>query len=219
VPDDLELAILNVAVREGEGGYEVILRTTRGDISGALAVHEGGDGAALFVSGAMGGVTGPAFGVYERLAAALAGRGVTSLRIDYRKPGVFNECVLDALGGASFLRGIGARRLVIVGHSFGGAVAIRVGELADGVVAVAALSSQLSGAEYVDRLSPKPLLLVHGGADDILDDEASQLIYERALEPKRLVIYPETGHGLAESAEEVYTLLLDWIAEQLPPAD
>jgi alpha-beta hydrolase superfamily lysophospholipase len=60
---------------------------------------------------------------------------------------------------------------------------------------------------------------VHGGADDILDDEASQLIYERALEPKRLVIYPETGHGLAESAEEVYTLLLDWIAEQLPPAD
>ena len=221
VPDDLEMGILGVAVREREGGcYDLMLRTTRGDLPGALTVHEGGEGAALFVSGAMGGTEGPAHGVYRRLAAALAERGVSSLCIDYRKPGDFNECLLDALGGTSFLSGIGARRLTLIGHSFGGAVAIRAGELAPSVVAVAAMSSQLFGAEYVDRLSPKPLLLVHGDDDDVLDAEASQLIYDRALEPKRLVIYPETGHGLLEASDELFDLLLDWITTQLtPPAE
>jgi fermentation-respiration switch protein FrsA (DUF1100 family) len=216
--DDLELGILGAAVRPAPDGYDLLLRTTRGDLGGVLTVHEGGLGAAIFVSGAMGGVDGPAGRLYARLAAALVERGVSSLRLNYRQPGDFLECVLDTLGGTSFLTGIGARSLVIVGHSFGGAVAIRAGELSDAVVGVAALSSQLYGAGTVDRLCPKALLLVHGEADEVLDAEASRLIYERAREPKRLVLYPETGHALFEAREEVFSLLLDWITGQLAAA-
>lgn len=213
---DLELRITGVAVQPHEdGAYLTRLGTTRGEISAVLHPHEGGTGAVIFVGGAMGGLDGPADHLYARLAPRLLDEGVTSLRVEYRKPGEFFECVLDTLGGMSFLTGIGARRVVLVGHSFGGAVVIKAGELSNAVTAVAAMSSQLYGADNVQRLAPKALLLVHGDADDVLDAEASQLIYDRAGEPKQIVIYPEAGHGLLEAREEVFDLLLEWIPAQL----
>jgi alpha-beta hydrolase superfamily lysophospholipase len=208
----LELSIQQVAVREsGSGSYEVILRTNRGDLSAALNACEGGTGAAVFVGGASGGIDGPAGGVYSSLAPALSEGGVTSLRIDYRQPGEFDECVLDALGGISFLRGIGAERIVLIGHSFGGAVVIKAGELAHDVSGVVAMSSQLFGTADVARLTPKPLLLVHGMDDQVLEATASQIIYDRAEEPKELVLYPGAGHSLLQCRDELFALLSGWI--------
>ncbi|MHB8577527.1 MAG: alpha/beta hydrolase [Dehalococcoidia bacterium] len=209
---DLELAIRQVAARPNEDGtYVVLLRTTRGEIPCLLHPCEGGTAAAVFVSGASGGVDGPAEKIYERLAVALVGQGISSLRLDYRQPGEFDECVLDALGGLSFLRGIGAERVVLVGHSFGGAVAIKAGELSDRVCGVVAMSSQLYGTNAVANLAPRPLLLVHGMDDQVLEASASQIIYDRAAEPKELVLYEGAGHGLQSCHVELYDLLTEWI--------
>ena len=50
---------------------------------------------------------GPADGLYAELAQELAQQGVSSFRLFYRMPGAepgpFEECVLDLLGGVSFL--------------------------------------------------------------------------------------------------------------------
>jgi fermentation-respiration switch protein FrsA (DUF1100 family) len=209
---DLELRILQAGVLDNaDGSYRVVLRTSRGEIAGILHPCEGGTGAAVFVGGARGGVDGPADGIYARLAPELVARGITSLRIDYRDPDSFFECVLDALGGLSFLKGIGAERIVVVGHSMGGAVAIKAGELATHAAGVVAMSSQLYGTNSVGRLAPRPLLLVHGLDDQVLEATASQIIYDRASEPKELVLYEGAGHGLQQCGEALFALLSGWI--------
>ena len=213
--EDAEIAIEAVAGREQpDGAFELLIKTTRGELSGVLHPCEGEPGAALFLGGALGGLDGPASGLYPRLARELASReagGLSSLRLHYRQPGEFLECVLDALAGLSFLKGIGAQRAALVGHSFGAAVAIKCGELSELVTGVAALSPQLYGTRTVQRLAPRPLLLVHGTGDTILDCAASQDIYDRALEPKRLVLYEGADHGLMSCADELFELLRDWL--------
>ena len=214
---DLEIAIEAVAGRERpDGALDVIIKTSRGEITGVLHPCEGEAGAAIYVGGALGGLDGPAHKIYPRLAEALAAgpeRGLSSLRLHYRQPGEFTECVLDVLAGLSFLKGLGAARVALVGHSFGAAVAIKCGELSDVVTGVAALSPQLYGTRTVQRLAPRSLLLVHGTADGVLDCAASTDIHERARDPKRIVLYEGADHGLGSCAEELFELLEDWLLE------
>jgi alpha-beta hydrolase superfamily lysophospholipase len=216
---ELELAILRAAVApEPDGSYRLLLQTSRGDLYGILHVCEGETGAVVMVGGASGGVDGPADGIYAKLGSALAAQGVTVLRLHYRRPNEFEECVLDALAGLSFLKGVGAERAVLVGHSFGGAVAIRAGELSPLVSGVVAMSSQLYGTESVADLAPRPLLLVHGLEDQVLEATASEIIYSRAAEPKRLVLYAEAGHSLIQCKDALFDLLHEWIPHHARPS-
>ncbi len=209
----LELSIQNVAAHpEPDGNLRVMIATTRGEIRAVLHPCATAPGAAIYVGGAMGGFEGPADGLYGRLANRLRPR-LSGLRLHYRHPGEFQECVLDVLAGVSFLRGVGANGgIALVGHSFGGAVVIKAGELSDAVAGVAALASQLYGTHTVDRLA-KPLLLVHGMRDGILDYAASEDINARAAEPKRLVLYAEADHMLGQSAADLDELLAAWLPE------
>ena len=63
-------------------------------------------------------------GTYARLSEEFIDKGITSLRMDYRQPNSLSECALDLLVGVSFLKGTGYDPVVLVGHSFGGAVVI-----------------------------------------------------------------------------------------------
>lgn len=205
---DLTLNIEAVqAERDPDGTFRIVLRTSRGDISCLFTACEGQPGVAVLVGGAMGGFDGPAGGLYRDLSARLVEKGLSTLRVHYRQPGEFEECVLDVLGALSFLKGLGGRSAVLVGHSFGGAVVIKAGELSPVVAAVAALSSQRFGTSTVENLAPRPLLLVHGTADTVLPPEASEDIYERARQPKRLTLVEGAGHGLAEARDDVLEML------------
>lgn len=210
---DLELSILNVAAHPEPGGnLRVLLATSRGEIRGWLHPCATAPGAAIYVGGALGGFEGPANDLYGRLADRLRPQ-ISGLRLHYRQPGEFEECVLDVLAGVSFLRGVGATGgVALVGHSFGGAVVIKAGELAAAVAGVAALSPQLHGTHTVERLG-KPLLLVHGMRDGILDHAASEDIHARAVEPKRLVLYAEADHTLAQAAADLEELLASWLPD------
>ena len=213
---DLDLRLLRVGAQplDDSGALRVVLDTTRGTIEGILHPVEGGTSAVICVGGALGGLEGPADSLYSRLSLLLSSAKVTVLRIEYRKPNEFEECVLDALAGCSFLKGIGATDLVLVGHSFGGAVVIKAGELHDLVRGVASLSPQLYGTRQVENLK-RPLLLVHGMSDNVLSHEASEDIYRRALEPKRIVLFAEAGHSLIQAKDQIDELLGEWIAARL----
>lgn len=212
--EDLVVQVRGVRAQPGtdEGELALEIETSRGVVHAYLHVAEGSTGCAVFIGGAAGGVEGPANGVYARLALDLAAAGVTSMRVEYREAGEFAECVVDALAACSVLRGLGGESVVLVGHSFGGAVAIRAGGLSPLVRGVAALSSQRFGTAEVQDLGC-PLLLIHGADDDVLLPEASRDIYERASEPRRLVVLEGAGHALREVGEEVYGILTDFITE------
>jgi hypothetical protein len=211
-PDgDLELTITQVAAHpEPDGNLRVLIGTSRGEIRGVLHPCATSPAAAIYVGGAMGGFEGPARDLYGRLADRLRPM-MSGLRLHYRKPGELEECVLDVLAGVSFLRGMGATGgVALVGHSFGGAVVIKAGELSPQVAGVAALSPQLHGTRTVEALG-KPLLLVHGMRDGVLDHAASEDIHARALEPKRIVLYAEADHSLNQCAEDLEELLAAWL--------
>lgn len=214
--EDLTLSIRGVRARgTGDPGeMEVELDTTRGAITLFLRPVEGKTGVVIFMGGAAGGVEGPADSVYLRLSRALAEEGVTSVRLQWREAGEFEECLMDALAACSFVKGIGAEQVVLVGHSFGGAVAVKAAPLAPITTAVATMAAQRYGTFEVEELG-RPLLLIHGTDDDILDHAASEDIHERAREPKRLVLLEGAGHGFAEHAQEVYDLLREFVLEHV----
>lgn len=88
-------------------------------------------------------------------------------------------------------------------------------QFCDEVIALAALSSQTSGTAAVTALSPKPLLLLHGTADEILPADCSRQLYGRAGEPKALILYAGCRHGLDQCREEVERDLGRWLAAVL----
>lgn len=50
-------------------------------------------------------------------------------------------------------------------------------------------------ADLVDRISPIPLVIVHGRDDHYFDEEQGWLLYRRAKEPKRLLMASRFGHA------------------------
>ncbi len=210
------LELRNVERGQVEDGAErMALQTSAGTINCRLHDARTGDTAVLWVFGAGGGLGGPAGGIYTRLARQLVGDGVASLELDYRRAGDLRNCVLDVLVGIDYLGTLGRSRIVLVGHSFGGAVVITAGAASEEVIAVAALSSQSYGTEAADRISPRPLLVMHGTADEILPDACSRDIHRRAREPKRIVLHPGCRHGLDQCREELDHDLLGWLREVL----
>jgi alpha/beta superfamily hydrolase len=190
----------------------VRLRTTRGDFDALF--HEPNatsTQAIVFVAGSRGGFAGPGDGIYADVASALAAQSIASLRMNYRKPADLDECTLDALVGVWHLAGLGYERMAIVGHSFGGAVAISTARYTTHIRAVAALSSQSYGAEDVVLLPPRPLLLVHGDRDGVIPPDTAHTIYDWAFEPKRLEMFAGAEHGLRECRDAVCDLLVDWL--------
>jgi alpha-beta hydrolase superfamily lysophospholipase len=138
----------------------------------------------------------------------------------YRRPALLDDCLADVLLGIRWLRHQGKRRVVLVGHSFGGAVVITAGVAAgDTVIGVAALSSQTSGTQLVGALSPRKLLLVHGTADQVLPDACSRDLYARAREPKQLILYADCRHGLDECRDQLDRDLIDWLERVLDARD
>lgn len=197
-----------------DGPFTLVLETAAGAINGRMH-PAAGDAAVLWVFGSGGGLGGPAGGLYPRLGGRLQPRGVASLELDYRRPGSLTPCVEDVLTGVEHLKSLGKRRIVLVGHSFGGAVVITAGALSAEVVGVAALSSQTSGSGAASELAPRPLLVAHGEADEILPARCSQDIFARAREPKKLVLYPGCQHGLDECREALDRDVSAWLVQTL----
>jgi pimeloyl-ACP methyl ester carboxylesterase len=69
-----------------------------------------------------------------------------------------------------------------------------------GVRVVPAFSRVEAPAELVGKISPIPLLIVHGRDDHFFDEEEAWLLYQRAGSPKRLLMTGRFGH-----AEDGYT--------------
>ena len=216
--DDFSLQIREVYTGpppEGDVGQGLLFHTNRGDI--ASIFHEAPDShqAVIWVCGARGGFGGPGPDTYARLSEEFIDRGITSLRLDYRQPNEVAECALDLLVGVSFLKGTGYDPVVVVGHSFGGAVVIAAGAASSHITGVVALSPQTFGAQRASQLSPRSLLVVHGKADTRLTYSCAVQIHDWAREPKQLVLYEGAEHGLRECREELEDLLRQWIPDTL----
>lgn len=72
--------------------------------------------------------------------------------------------------------------------------------------------------EVVERISPRAILFIHAGEDDLVPRVESEGMYARAREPKRLVILPGVPHYGVYTGEvfiKVMDLATQWYADHL----
>ena len=71
----------------------------------------------------------------------------------------------------------------------------------------------------VDKISPRPLLLIAGGDDRLVPPEDCQSLYEKAGQPKKMVILPGVGHYevyVPPAFDGVMGETVPWFEEHLP---
>jgi pimeloyl-ACP methyl ester carboxylesterase len=173
-----------------------------------------GDQAVLMMGGAMGGLLGPADGLYHDLGEQFAAAGIATIRIGYRKPNDLDRCVHDVIATAELAARGGTDHFVLVGHSFGGAVAVRAGiALRTYTAGVVTLATQSAGCEVAEQLQPVPFRLYHGDRDELLPVAASEVV--AALGGGDLTILAGNGHLLAEAGTDLRAELSEWIPARL----
>jgi len=68
----------------------------------------------------------------------------------------------------------------------------------------------ISPIKYVAGIVPRPILLVHGSKDEAVDVNHAYKLYDRAGEPKQIIIVDGAGHGLRQN-DRAMAIVVDWL--------
>lgn len=74
---------------------------------------------------------------------------------------------------------------------------------------------EIMSEKYISRISPRPLLIVHGDADETVPVEHAYRLYGSAKEPKQLKIISGAPHRLRESIPAIEASI-DWLRKISP---
>ena len=72
----------------------------------------------------------------------------------------------------------------------------------------------VSPIKYVAGIAPRPLLLVHGSKDETVDVSHAYRLYERAGEPKKIIIVDGAEHRLRQN-DRAIAIVLDWLKSHI----
>lgn len=196
---------------------QITFNTTRGPFDAMYHNRKGISQAVIMLGGANGGLDGPG-SLYPKLADELLNSGIGSLRLNYRVPGDCVQCAVDTLVAVQYLDDESIHDLMLVGWSFGSAVAISSGAVARSVRGVVAMSPLNVAGCCARRLRQKPILVIHGEEDSISPITIADRLYCEADEPRKLIIYPCTGHTLEEAGPKLIADIGEWIVSSLNTA-
>jgi dipeptidyl aminopeptidase/acylaminoacyl peptidase len=150
----------------------------------------------------------------------------------YNQPPVYlawvTQTVKDVSRAFDFLveqRSADARRIALIGISRGAILAAIAGAADRRLAAVALLYGghfdalerghlpAACPANYIGRISPRPLLMINGTRDTDMIKETSVEPLQRLAKQPKLILWAETGHQLP--TEEHRSSLLRWLQESL----
>ena len=75
---------------------------------------------------------------------------------------------------------------------------------------------QVKPIDYVAGISPRPLLLVHGGKDETVPVADAHRLYDKAGEPKELAVVDGAPHRLRQNREAM-AVAIDWLKSHAHP--
>lgn len=81
---------------------------------------------------------------------------------------------------------------------------------------VAGLLAPVEPLKYVDRISPRPLLMINGKNDQSIFGESAELLFEKAKEPKE-IIWLETRHAkpkMTELTHQLEKMMKEWLLKK-----
>jgi fermentation-respiration switch protein FrsA (DUF1100 family) len=87
----------------------------------------------------------------------------------------------------------------------------------DAVTALDAWLAEHDLRDAVELMGSKPLLLIHAGGDEQIPSESSERLYERAGEPRKLILLPGGHHRSAQHDAELWGVALRWMERSLRP--
>ena len=64
--------------------------------------------------------------------------------------------------------------------------------------------------QYVAEIAPRPLLLVHGNQDEVVEVSHAYKLHDRAGEPEQIVIIDGAEHRLRQN-DEAMAVVIDWL--------
>lgn len=192
-----------IGVREqaiSDGRSQVTFFTTRSDLVAYTRICRGMRQAVIMLGGDDENGLDSEF---NSAARELENLGIGSVQLDYRCPGDYAQCAIDALLACQYLDDEGISDVVLVGWSFGAEVALAAGSVARIVRGVAAISpwdvSELSSR----RMCGKQLLLMREDAENIcfIDNDGRELPKTRHQIRNDLVQWIHNVFGSTRSAE------------------
>lgn len=125
-----------------------------------------------------------------------------------------------SLGGAKSVAALGESpvpglRAVVVDATFASyrSMARRVG----GRLGESLVTDELAPEKLIARISPVPLLVIHGGEDPVVPLSQGRRLFEAAREPKTLFVVRAGGHGdsLARDQGAYRKRLLNWLGKRI----
>lgn len=126
----------------------------------------------------------------------------------------------DLRSAITFMRGQGAKKIILVGASLGGCASAKltVESQADGLVVVASppeISQWGFAIETGDINASVPKLFITAENDDTVSVDETRNLFDLAAEPKQWQTYPGTAHGTdlfeTENGKDVQQKILDFI--------
>jgi alpha/beta superfamily hydrolase len=76
---------------------------------------------------------------------------------------------------------------------------------------------EVTPVNWIDRIAPRPLLMIQGKDDDLIEEEQAWRLYEKAGEPKEIAIVSGAGHRLRLS-DRAMDIALSWLRRPSPPS-
>ena len=138
--------------------------------------------------------------------------------LDYVRelPGVDEQrlyVVAQSIGGNKAIAAIGRGnragiRAMVVDSTFYGYDAIANAKFSGASVLV---NDQLSAHRYIGAISPIPLLMLHGTADNVIPYQQGQRLFTQAREPKQFITIPNGTHITALANPVYQQQVLQWL--------
>lgn len=73
--------------------------------------------------------------------------------------------------------------------------------------------------DAVERIAPRPLILMHAEADTQIPSDHSEELYDRAGEPRKLIVAPGGAHQTVQHDPELQAAALRWLERELAPRE
>jgi dipeptidyl aminopeptidase/acylaminoacyl peptidase len=73
------------------------------------------------------------------------------------------------------------------------------------------LDDEFYPLNYVASIAPQPILIIHGSKDELVPISQSEALYERAWEPRELIIHPEANHSFVWHRNWLAQKIFKWL--------